>query len=139
MGIADHQIILYYRVIALILVNIVPSWDIEGRELAYYIAINICFSYLIFCGALALQNLNIYMKAAIISISDIIFALVQYQMISFLHGTFRKHILQLNQYCCKFVSFFRLKSLKPESDKLQLTFRPGMTSFSTQRQMEMTS
>ena len=24
----------YYRVIALILVNIVPSWDIEGRELA---------------------------------------------------------------------------------------------------------
>ena len=25
---------LYYRVIALISVNIVPSWDIEGRELA---------------------------------------------------------------------------------------------------------
>ena len=25
---------LYYRVIALILVDIVPSWDIEGRELA---------------------------------------------------------------------------------------------------------
>ena len=24
----------YYRVIALISVNIVPSWDIEGRELA---------------------------------------------------------------------------------------------------------
>ena len=26
--------VLYYRVIALISVNIVPSWDIEGRELA---------------------------------------------------------------------------------------------------------
>ena len=27
-------ICLYYRVIALILVNIVPSWDIEGHKLA---------------------------------------------------------------------------------------------------------
>ena len=54
---------IYYRVIALISVNIVPSWDIEGRELAsirrypndrqyspisvqkpfYYIAINILY------------------------------------------------------------------------------------------------
>ena len=31
---ADQAYILYYRVIALISVNIVPSWDIEGRELA---------------------------------------------------------------------------------------------------------
>ena len=28
------MVTLYYRVIALISVNIVPSWDIEGRELA---------------------------------------------------------------------------------------------------------
>ena len=57
----DNTPMQYYRVIALILVDIVPSWDIEGRELAsvrrypnegqyspisvrqpfYYIAINI--------------------------------------------------------------------------------------------------
>ena len=35
-----------YRVIALISVNIVPSWDIEGLELAY-IAINISYNFLI--------------------------------------------------------------------------------------------
>ena len=32
-------------------------------------------------------------------------------------------------------SFFRLKLLKSESDKFQLTFWPAMTSFSTRRQM----
>ena len=31
---SNTQIMEYYRVIALISVNIVPSWDIEGRELA---------------------------------------------------------------------------------------------------------
>ena len=31
---SNLSMIINYRVIALILVNIVPSWDIEGRELA---------------------------------------------------------------------------------------------------------
>ena len=33
-GILVKHFVLYYRVIALISANIVPSWDIEGRELA---------------------------------------------------------------------------------------------------------
>ena len=38
-----------------------------------------------------------------------------------------------------FFFFYRLKLLKSEIDALQLTFRPDMTSFSTRRQMKMTS
>ena len=70
------------------------------------------------------------MKAAIISISDIIFALVQYQMISFLHCYFSEAHFAILSILLTFFFFFRLKLLKSESDKLQLTFRPGMTSFS---------
>ena len=33
-GSRRRHLVEYYRVIALILVDIVPSWDIEGRELA---------------------------------------------------------------------------------------------------------
>ena len=51
--------------------------------------------------------------------SDIIFALVQYQIISFLHCYF----LEAN-----FVFFFLLKLPKSENDKLRPTFRPGMKS-----------
>ena len=32
----DDNVVLEYRVIALISVNIVPRWDIEGRDLALY-------------------------------------------------------------------------------------------------------
>ena len=30
------SVYVYYRVIALMLVNIVPSWDIEGRKLVFF-------------------------------------------------------------------------------------------------------
>ena len=62
------------------------------------------------------------MKATIISISDIIFALVQYQMISFLHCYFSEAHFAIELILLTFLFlFFRLKLLKSEIDKLQLT------------------
>ena len=88
-----------------------------------------------------IKNLNIYTIAAIIFKGDIIFALVQYQMISLLHCYFSEANFAIESLFLTFLFFFffRLKLLKSESVKLQLTFRTGMTSFSTRRQMKMTS
>ena len=79
------------------------------------------------------------MKAAIISIIDIIFALVQYQMISFLHCYFSEAHFAIESILMTFCSLFWLKLLKYESDNFQLAFWPGMTSFSMRRQMKITS
>ena len=79
------------------------------------------------------------MKATIIFISDIIFALVQYHMISFLHCYFSGANCAIESILLTFCLLFSAKITKSESDKLQLTFRPGLTSFSTRRQMKMTS
>ena len=79
------------------------------------------------------------MKAAIIPISDITFALVQYQMISFLHCYFSEANLAIESIFLTFFSFLGLKLIKSEIVKIQFMFRSGMTSFSTRRQMKMTS
>ena len=76
----------------------------------------------------------IYTEAAIIPISDITFALVQYQMISFLHCYFSEANFAIESISEFFFLFWGLKIVK-----IQFTFRSGMTSFSTRRQMKMTS
>ena len=58
------------------------------------------------------KNLNIYTKAAIISIGDIIFALVQYQMISLLQCYFSEANFAIESLFLTFlISFFSLNCL----------------------------
>ena len=70
-------------------------------------------------------------KAAVISMSDISFAPVQFQMISVLHCYYFEAHFAMKSLFPTFYFFFRLKLLKSVSVKLQLTFRFAMMSFST--------
>ena len=85
-----------------------------------------------------IKKINIFTKAAIISIGNISFALVQYQVISLLQCYFSEANFAIESFFLTFIFFFRLILLKSEGVKLQLTFRAEFTSFSTRRQMKMT-